>query len=47
MKCGRTLKRSTPSGYGPVCERAVLGPRRRPAEPKAKPRDEKTGDLFA
>ncbi len=24
-KCGRALKNPSPSGYGPVCQRAVLG----------------------
>lgn len=45
-KCGRSLKRPSASGFGPVCERAVLGSKqRREAKPEVK-RDALTRELF-
>lgn len=49
-RCGRRLKNASPSGMGPVCELAVLGPAapgRRARKVIAQPRDTKTRDLFA
>lgn len=46
MKCGRTLKRPSESGYGPVCARAVLGVKPRPVKRERRAVDESTPDLF-
>ena len=46
-RCGRGLKRPSQSGYGPVCERAVLGLKQRRKAAPVQARDESTPDLFA
>ena len=45
-KCNRAMKKPSPSGYGPVCARAMFGakPERQKREPVK--RDERTADLF-
>lgn len=48
VKCNRRLKAATPSGMGPVCERAAYGSKqRRRAVPLAHRVDEAQRDFFA
>lgn len=44
-RCGRQLQNASASGFGPVCERAVLGSKQRRCA--ARPVDDQTPDLFA
>lgn len=45
--CGRRMKHASASGMGPVCARAVLGVKPRPASKQPPKRDELTPDMFA
>jgi hypothetical protein len=50
-RCGRRMKEESPTGLGPRCQLAVLGPRPKRQAAQAKParasRDDATPDLFA
>lgn len=45
-RCNRPLKRPTASGFGPVCERNVLGTKPKRERSVQPVRDPKTADLF-
>lgn len=44
-RCGRYLKHPSASGYGPVCERAVIGPRPRKRAQRLRAVDDKQQEL--
>ncbi len=49
-RCGRTLKHASPTGMGPRCELATLGPRPKrqaAAKPARVRKDDATPDLFS
>ncbi len=45
-RCSRPLKKPSPTGYGPVCARAVLGAKPRAKKREPVKRDSQTADLF-